>query len=382
MNGRHDITSEKLTWYARYVLRRNQILSSEKFLSWASNTPLVRGFARRKAAQQFNLINGFIYSQIIGTVVETGLLEFLSDGVHSLEDVAAHCDLSHHAADRLLRAARSLELVESPIPGGWTLGVAGAPLSSNEGAKAMARHRDMIYRDITDLLDLLRDDRQSPTRLSNFWSYAARDDAQTGAASDSASDYSALMAATQPMVAEQIVHRYGFGKHQRMLDIGGGSGAFAAAVAEVAPQLDIGIFDLPEVMPSTAERLASLGLEDRITAHPGSFITDALPSGYDLITLNRILHDHDDPIVTALLAKIQASLPSNGRLLIIEPMAETRGAEPMGDGYFGLYLWAMRSGRPRSLKEYRQMLKNAGFSRVKEIKTAQPLIAKAVVADK
>ncbi|WOE74515.1 methyltransferase [Alterisphingorhabdus coralli] len=347
-------------------------------MSWASNTPLVRGFARRKAAAQFNLINGFIYSQIIGVVVETGLLEFLSDGIHSLEEVAGHCGLSHHAADRLLRAARSLELVESPVAGGWSLGVAGAPLSSNEGAKAMARHRDMIYRDITDLLDLLRDDRRSPTRLSNFWSYAAQDEAEP----NSASDYSALMAATQPMVAEQIVHRYGFGRHSKMLDIGGGSGAFAAAVAEVAPQLDIGIFDLPEVMPSTAERLAALGLEERITAHPGSFITDALPSGYDLITLNRILHDHDDPIVTALLAKIQASLPANGRLLIIEPMAETRGAEPMGDGYFGLYLWAMRSGRPRSLKEYRQMLKNAGFSRSKEIKTSQPLITKAIVADK
>ncbi|MEO1045519.1 MAG: methyltransferase [Pseudomonadota bacterium] len=381
-NRSPDIASEKLTWYARYVLRRNQILSSEKFLSWASNTPLVRGFARRRAAEQFNLINGFVYSQVIGAIVETGLFDYLADTIRPLDDIAAHCSLSRAAADRLMRAARTIELVESPIPNGWTLGVAGAPLSSNPGALAMARHHQLLYEDITDLLALLRDDRKSETRLSAFWTYAAKEETNEDGKPHSAAEYSELMAATQPMVAQQIINRYAFSRHGRMLDIGGGSGAFAATVAEVAPDLELGIADLPDVMPSTEARLAELGLRDRVQLHPGSFKTDPLPSGYDLITLVRILHDHDDTVITPLLAKIHAALPVGGRLLIVEPMAETRGAEGMGDGYFGLYLWAMRSGRPRSFTENRQMLKNAGFSRVTEIKTAQPIITRAMVADK
>lgn len=333
--------------------------------------------ARRRAAHQFNLIAGFIYAQVITAMVETGLLDYLAQDVRSIEDIAAHCQFSHAAADRLMRAARSLQLVESPVDNGWTLGMAGAPLSSNDGAIAMIRHHHLLYQDLADPLALLRDDRQAETNLSAFWTYAAKDnDAR------SAADYSALMAATQPMVCEQIVDGYRFDKHQRMLDIGGGSGAFAAAVHHVAPDLGLGIFDLPDVMPSTHDRLAAMGLTDSVTAHAGSFKTDPLPSGYDLITLIRILHDHDDAVIMPLLAKIHAALPVNGRLLIVEPMAETRGAEAMGDGYFGLYLWAMRSGRPRSATENTQMLKNAGFSKVRNIKTAQPLITKALVADK
>jgi len=63
-------------------------------------------------------------------------------------------------------------------------------------------------------------------------------------------------------------------------------------------------------------------------------------------------------------------------------MAGTRGAEPMGDAYFGFYLWAMGSGRPRSVRENRQMLEKAGFSIIRELRTDLPIIAKALVAVK
>lgn len=377
-----DISSENLPWRARLVLRRNRILSSKRFQRWASKMPLIGIIARQRAAQQFDLIAGFIYSQIIVAVIEADLLEYLADDLRSLEDIAGHCDLSHAATDRLLRAAKALQIVEEPVKNAWTLGMAGAPLSSNHGAIAMIRHHHLLYRDLADPLALLRDNRQAETHLSAFWTYAAKDKQEDNGKPRSAADYSELMAATQPMVCEQIIGSYDFTRHSRMLDIGGGSGAFAAAVSAVAPDLALGIFDLPDVMPSTQQRLAAMGLAQHVTTHPGSFKTDALPQGYDLITLIRILHDHDDVVVAPLLAKIHSALPSGGRLLIVEPMAQTRGAESMGDGYFGFYLWAMRSGRPRSAAENRQMLINAGFSSISEIKTAQPLITKAMVANK
>ena len=67
------------------------------------------------------------------------------------------------------------------------------------------------------------------------------------------------------------------------------------------------------------------------------------------------------------------ALPPGGVLLVAEPLAETPGAEPMGHAYFGLYFLAMGSGRPRSFAVYRDLLAEAGFTRVRQRRTAIPL---------
>lgn len=364
---------DNLTLKTRWVMRRNSVLGSARFQRWAARTPLIRGIARRRAAAQFDLVAGFVYSQILAAFVELHLIDFLNGYLRSFDEIAEFSGLERDATDRLLRAGQSLQLVESPQAGLWTLGEAGAPLSANEGATAMIRHHHLLYRDLAEPLALLQADRRQETALSAYWTYASKGDGNAGAAG-----YSALMAATQPMVSQQIIDAYDFSAHLRMLDIGGGSGAFAKAIGAVAPSLQLAIFDLPEVIVETKKRLAA----ETIEFHPGSFKETPLPEGYDLITMVRILHDHDDEVAQALLSKIHESLPSRGRLLIVEPMAESAGAERMGDAYFGLYLWAMGSGRPRSATSIKMMLENAGFSFAKTVPTGLPIITSAIVAIK
>jgi demethylspheroidene O-methyltransferase len=127
--------------------------------------------------------------------------------------------------------------------------------------------------------------------------------------------------------------------------------------------------------PAGDSRIAS-----RLTLHPGNFLSDPLPQGYDLITLVRILHDHDDAPALQLLRAVRAALPPGGTLLIGEPMAGAPGGAAMGDAYFGLYLWAMGSGRPRRADELGAMLTRAGFSRWRLVPTHLPLVCGAIVA--
>ena len=54
-------------------------------------------------------------------------------------------------------------------------------------------------------------------------------------------------------------------------------------------------------------------------------------------------------------------------------MAGIRGAEPMGDAYFGFYLLAMGRGRPRTPDEIGALLREAGFARPLTLRTAEPL---------
>jgi demethylspheroidene O-methyltransferase len=112
----------------------------------------------------------------------------------------------------------------------------------------------------------------------------------------------------------------------------------------------------------------------------GSFFDDPLPRGADIVTLIRILHDHDDAPAQALLDAIAAALSPGDTLLISEPMADTPGARPMGEAYFGFYLHAMGSGRPRTPAEIGAMLKLAGFSHWRTVGTQLPLITRIVVA--
>jgi len=373
----------------RWIGWRNRMLTSPRFQQWAAAFPLTRPIVRARARRAFDLVAGFAYAQVLAACVEAGLLDLLAEGVCDTATAADRAGLGLPAAERLLRAAAALGIAET-LPGGrWTLGMDGAALQCNPGALAMIRHHALLYRDLADPLALLRADRQTPTALSDFWTYARA--SATGAVppgkqgdadnEPAAAAYSALMAASQAMVSEQLIAAYRFGRHKAMLDVGGGTGAFLRAVGMAAPGLRLALFDLPDVVAGAEATLGRDALiAPRLALHKGSFLHDPLPQGHDLITLVRILHDHDDEPALRILRAVRAALPPGGTLLIGEPMAGAPGGAAMGDAYFGLYLWAMGSGRPRRPAELGAMLRSAGFSSWKELPTHLPLVCGAIVA--
>jgi demethylspheroidene O-methyltransferase len=367
------------TWSirTRLALRRNAILGSLRFQRWAARLPLINMIARRKAAAQFDLTAGFVYSQILAAFEDADLFTLLAAGPMSETDIAQRTALSQAATRRLLVAAASLHLAQQCQPGLWILGEVGAAMAPHTGVRAMVRHHHLLYSDLADPLALLRKDRASETHLSAFWTYAARGDL---AAAGETNSYSQLMAATQHMVTEQVLQSYDFTRYRAMLDVGGGRGAFARAVAGSAPALSLGLFDLPSVIDGTRVALSTDDDAPAITLHSGSFITDQVPSGYDLITLIRIVHDHDDDVARLLLKRVYDALPAGGTLLIAEPMSSGEAENRVGDAYFGLYLWAMGSGRARTPSELTAMLRDAGFVKIRRIKTAQPVISSMIIA--
>jgi demethylspheroidene O-methyltransferase len=66
--------------------------------------------------------------------------------------------------------------------------------------------------------------------------------------------------------------------------------------------------------------------------------------------------------------------------MLAEPMSETPGSEPVGDAYFGLYLFAMGSGRPRPPRELEAMLREAGFDRIRLRRTRRPMQTRLMLA--
>lgn len=362
-----------------YVARRNRVFADPKFQHWAARLPIIKWIANARANGAFDLLAGFAYSQVLRAYVESGLFDILKDGPLGATAIAARLDLSESAALTLLRAGRPLMLSEEPAPDHWMLGEQGAVFASNPGVQAMVRHHRLLYTDLADPLALLRADRKDPTALSRFWTYAGALQGVTERGEDTA-EYSQLMAASQHFVADEVLATIGFRDAQKLLDVGGGHGAFLRHIGAAWPHLQLGLFDLPEVATTGARMLGeSLGGR-RVTAHPGNFFSDFIPKDYDMVSLIRILHDHDDAPAQDLLGNIRASLAPGARLLIAEPMARIPGAEPMGEAFFGLYLWAMGSGRPRSPAEIIAMTRAAGFASARLVATAQPVNASVIIA--
>ena len=374
MNSSRKFASGVSGWW---VGQRNRLLSSSKFQHFAARFPLTRFVARRRASALFDLVAGFTYSQILMACVQTRLLEFLADQPKTLAEIALKIDLPVEGAERLLRGAAALQLV-APLGPEGVLARHGAALLGNPGIAAMIAHHHRLYADWADPVALLRRG-GGGGELSALWPYAEASGARDDLAVD---EYSALMGASQPLVAQAAFDSYSFDRHYSLLDVGGGEGAFLAEAARRLPKLKLGLFDLPQVAHRAQSKLDQLGLAGRTTIYSGSFLSDHLPGGYDLMTLIRVLHDHDDSEALQLLRNIHSALPAGGRLFIAEPMAQTPGAERAGDAYFGFYLLAMGSGRPRTPIEIKAMLTAVGFRQTKLVSTPIPLTTRAIIAKK
>lgn len=359
---------------------RNRLLASPGFQRWARRNPLTRFMARRRARALFDLCAGFVYSQVLSSCVQLDIFGLLADGPLGRDEIARRTRLDADTCDMLLRSATSLKLLEARAGDRYGLGIHGAALLANPGVCAMVEHHAFFYRDLSDPLALLRRE-QEQTMLSLFWDYqGARDQHHDHPAAIGTGPYTELMSASQAMVAEQIVDSYPLRSHQCLLDVGGGDGTFLRSVARSAPDLSLMLFDLPPVVEHARRQFEAAGLPNDVNCIAGSVFDQPLPTGADVISLVRVIHDHDDEAALDILRRCRAALPAGGTLLLAEPMARERVGDPATDAYFGFYLHAMGRGRPRTAGELSRLLEMAGFVRCQDVRTHLPMLTSLLVA--
>jgi demethylspheroidene O-methyltransferase len=188
------------------------------------------------------------------------------------------------------------------------------------------------------------------------------------------------MSASQALVAGDVLDAFPLRESRRLLDVGGGDGTFLCTAAARWAHLQLMLFDLPPVAARARARFERDGLAARAEAFGGDLMRDPLPEGADVVSLVRVLHDHDDDAAMTILRAARAALPADGTLLIAEPMSATPGAQRVGEAYFGFYLMAMGSGRPRTPGEIGDMLGRAGFAWVRLVPTRRPLQTRLMTA--
>lgn len=355
-----------------------QLVARPAFQSWAASFFPTRRLVRRDGEKIFDLLAGYCHTQLLFALAELDVFRLLLGRACSAADLAAYCDLEIDDMALLLDGGVALGLL-SKKHDEYVLARLGVAVSGVPGVQEIIRHNIIHYRDLSDPLAMLR--HQKETELSQFWPYvfsaeAARDDEVAGR-------YSRLMADTQALVAADTIAAWRPAAGKSILDVGGGHGVFLNALAHSkAACAKLGVFDLPAVISSARAPLSGLLAAGQVDGFPGSFKDDSLPKGFDVITLIRVLYDHDDDTVGSLLTKIHAALPSGGQLVVSEPMRGEDKPERAGDIYFALYCRAMKTGQARKPSAIATMLIKAGFAEPKLLRSRRPFVTSVMVTEK
>lgn len=312
------------------------------------------------------LTTGFWRFKVLAAGVELGLFTLLERlGEAGAERIGSELGLRPRPARMLLACCTALELLEREHLG------AGEALYRNsrtateflvEGRPhyfgGFVRYSDRYgYPGWDRLTEALRTDR--PTT----WDPDAQESAFVTADPAILEGFWGAMFTLSSFTAAALAEAYDFTRHERLLDVGGGAGAFPVGLCRRYPHLRATVLDLPQVAAMAGAKAVELGMTDVIEARGGDFLRDAeLPGGHDVILLSMILHDWDAETGQRLLEKCYSALPPGGAVVICELVLDDDESGPASAALMGLnMLVETRSGNNWTYTEYADRLSEAGF---------------------
>ena len=356
---------------------RNRLVGSPRFQALAQKTPGARAIARKDGEKLFDLIAGFTYTQTLYALTETGLIDAMAEGARPLSSLAYGAQLPADRAEMLLKGGEALGLVER-WSGGYGLTRLGAAFRGAPGLRELVLHHRELYQDLTDPKEVLTG--EADTRLARYWPYVFGAEAAEDV--DTAQTYSELMTRSLAMVADDTLAAVSFSGVRRLMDVGGGVGAFLIAAGRKWPDLKLTLFDLPAVAGAARDAFDAAKMTNRADIRLGNFREAVPATDADAISLIRVLYDHKDETVRALLSQVYKALPSGGRLIVSEPMSGGDAPHRFGDVYFALYCQAMRTGRVRSADRISALMEDAGFTRTRAPRTRRDYVTSVVTGMK
>ena len=305
------------------------------------------------------LINGYQVSQALHVVAALGIPDLLADGLCSSQDLAAAVGASDGPLYRLLRAVAAIGVLEE-LPGGrFALTELGEGLRSDVPGSlagwAAFIGRGYYWSAWSRLIDGVRTGAHA-FRLEHGtdpWTYRQTHPQEIPV-------FNRAMNSISGQVAEALAAAYDFSKFRTIVDVGGGGGAFVAAILGRYPGVRAVLFDLPHVVEDARRFIKESGFSARCDLVGGSFF-DTVPGGGDAYLLKSVLHDWYDPDVKRILRVCHAAMRPDAVLLVIERLLAppNEGA----DGKFGdLNMLVAAGGCERTAEEWEATLSAGGFS--------------------
>jgi hypothetical protein len=171
-----------------------------------------------------------------------------------------------------------------------------------------------------------------------------------------------------------IADAYDFSPIRVLADIGGSSGNLLTTLLARNPSMLGILYDLPYTAPAARRMVEQRGVDARCEVISGSFF-DAVPTSADAYVLSHVVHDWPEEKCDVLLRNVRRVIPSDGRLLIIEPTVTSDSTSDVAK-FLDIIAIAITGGRHRTVDEHRALLQRNGFrlTRVVETRAAASIL--------
>lgn len=265
-------------------------------------------------------------SAALMSAVDLGVFTAISAGRSTVADIADAVDITAANADRLITVLRAMDLVHEVD--GALVNAADAERFLVEGTRDFAGPWIHFTRPSWDqwgkLTDHLRSRAESVLGMYEDLTV------------DAARRYHRATYSVGVGAGRRFARQVDLSHRTRLLDIGGGSGAYSIVAAQQHPDLEAVVFDLPPVVEVTREFIADAAVADRVSAVGGDFTADPFPSGCDVAVMASNLPQYSRELIAMVVAKVFEALEAGGEMhLIGETLDDDRR------GPIGAALWAL-----------------------------------------
>ena len=309
-------------------------------------------------------------SRILCAAARLGVADALGDAERSVEYLADTCQADPDALYRLLRALASIGVTTETTPTHFRLTPFGEPLRRDVPQSvwpSIVFWADLLADSWSLLTDCVRTGKPAAqVRDPNIPSRWSQDP-------EASNIFRAVMGTAPAEEYLPLAQAWDFSRARIVADLGGGGGALLAAVLQVYPHLHGMLVDHEVSILAAKPRFATEPLASQcelITAD----LTQSVPPGADTYMLKHVLHGYRDEGAINLLKNCRAVIPKDGHLLIMEfvlpPLVSHADPQVEGRLMSDLNMLAVTGGKERSERQWKTLLKQAGFALRKVLSTS------------
>ncbi len=128
--------------------------------------------------------------------------------------------------------------------------------------------------------------------------------------------------------AMALATTYDFSQHQRVLDLGGGTGSFLLAVLRNYSHLETTLFEQPDVAAVARQHLAGTPTGEQVKIVEGDFFKDPIPEGHDAVIVANVVHLFSPEHTLTLLQRTRERAPVGARLLLVDFWTDPTHTQP------------------------------------------------------